>query len=165
MCVVVEHALEPADGIDVQVVGGLIQQQHIGCGEQRLRQQHAQLPTRRYLAHRAVVEGGIDTGVGKDGGGTRFSVVAAVFGELGFQLCCAHVVGIAGVRIGVDQVALLHGVPHLGVALHDDVEHALVLVGELVLIELAEPQARLQHHLAGALFQLAAKNLHEGGLA
>jgi hypothetical protein len=69
------------------------------------------------------------------------------------------------VRIGVDDVALFHGVPHLDMALHHDVQHALVFVGELVLVELAEPQARLQHDFAGALLQLAAENLHEGGLA
>jgi hypothetical protein len=56
-------------------------------------------------------------------------------------------------------------VPHLDVALHNDVEHAFVFVGELVLVELAEPQPRLQHDLARALLQLAAEDLHEGGLA
>ena len=55
--------------------------------------------------------------------------------------------------------------PHLDVALHHDVEHALVFVGELVLLEPAEPQARLQHHLAGALLQLTAEDFHEGGFA
>ena len=59
------------------------------------------------------------------------------------------------------QVALLHGVPHLDVALHHDVEHALVFVGELVLVQLAEAHPRLQHHLAGALLELAAEHLHE----
>ena len=97
--------------------------------------------------------------------GARLGVVAAVLGELRLQLRGAHVVVVARVRVGVDDVALVHRLPHLDVALHHDVEHALVLVGELVLVELAEPHARLQHDLAGALLQLAAEDLHEGGLA
>ena len=53
--VVVERAFQPADGIDVEVVGRLVEQQHVRPREQRLRQQHAQLQARRHLAHRAVV--------------------------------------------------------------------------------------------------------------
>ena len=34
----VEHALEPANGVDVEVVGGFVQQHDVGVGEQRLRQ-------------------------------------------------------------------------------------------------------------------------------
>ena len=55
--------------------------------------------------------------------------------------------------------------PHLDVALHDDVEHALVFVAELVLVQLAQAQAGLQHDLADALLELAAQDFHERGLA
>ncbi|MCY1405549.1 hypothetical protein D9M71_207890 [compost metagenome] len=47
-----EHAFQPADGVDVQVVGRFVQQQHVRIGEQRLGQQHPQLPARRHGAHR-----------------------------------------------------------------------------------------------------------------
>jgi hypothetical protein len=163
--IVVEHAFQPADGIDVEIVGGLVQQQHIGFGKQRLCQQDAQLPSRRNLAHRPVVVRRIDAGISEDAGRARLCVVAPVLGELRFQLSGAHIVRVAGVRIGVDDVALFHRVPHLDVTLHHDIEHALVFVRKLVLVEPAESQARLQHHFTGALLQLAAKDLHEGGLA
>jgi hypothetical protein len=96
---------------------------------------------------------------------TRLGVVAAVLGELALELRRAHVVVVGGFRVGVDAIALGHRLPHLDVALHHDVEHALVLVAELVLVQLAEPHARLQHHLAGALLELAAQDLHQRGLA
>jgi hypothetical protein len=51
------------------------------------------------------------------------------------------------------------------VALHHHVEHALVLVGELVLVQLADAHPVLQHDVAGALLELAAEDLHERGLA
>src|SRR5262249_20720571 len=37
--------------------------------------------------------------------------------------------------------------------------------GELVLVELAEAQAVLEHHLAHARFELSAQHLHERGFA
>jgi hypothetical protein len=51
----VQHVFQPADGVDVEVVGRFVEQQDVGVGEQRLRQQHAQLEARCDLAHRAVV--------------------------------------------------------------------------------------------------------------
>ena len=48
---------------------------------------------------------------------------------------------------------------------HDHVEHPLVLVAELVLIELPEAHPRLQHDVAGARLEIAAENLHERGFA
>src|SRR5690606_30259336 len=46
-----QHVFQPADGVDVQVVGRLVEQQHFRVGEQRLGQQHAQLPARGDGAH------------------------------------------------------------------------------------------------------------------
>ena len=57
--------------------------------------------------------------------GARLGGVAVVFGELGFQLGGVHVVVFGRVRVGVDRVALLHHRPHLGVAHHHHVQHAL----------------------------------------
>ena len=37
------NSFEPGDGVDVEVVGRLVQQQHVRLGDQRLRQQHAAL--------------------------------------------------------------------------------------------------------------------------
>src|SRR5690606_14166101 len=51
----VENVLEPADGIDVQVVGWFVQQHDIGTGKQGLCQQHTQFPARGNGAHRPIV--------------------------------------------------------------------------------------------------------------
>ena len=41
--------------VDVEVVGRLVEQQDVRVAEQRLREQHAQLPARRHRAHRTLV--------------------------------------------------------------------------------------------------------------
>ena len=163
--VVVQRPFQPADRVDVEVVGRLVEQQHVGAREQGLRQQHAQLKTGRHLAHRAVVLGLGDPGIGQDSAGTRLGVVPAVLRELALQLRGAHVVVVGCLRIGVDEIALLHRRPHLGVTLHHDVENALVFVAELVLVQLAEPHPSLQHHLARRRLEVAAEYFHQGRLA
>ncbi len=107
----------------------------------------------------------MDAGVGEDGAGARFGVVTAVFGEHALEFRRPHVILVGGVGIGVDAIALLHRRPQLRMAAHDHVEHALILVAELVLIQLAEPHPDLQHHVAGACLEIAAQHLHERGLA
>ena len=47
----VEQRLQPDDGVQVQVVGGLVQQQHVGVGGQRLGQGHALLGAARQRVH------------------------------------------------------------------------------------------------------------------
>ncbi len=50
-------------------------------------------------------------------------------------------------------------------ALHHDINDALVLVAELILVQLAHAQAGLQGDLANTLLQLAAQDFHQRGLA
>ena len=38
---VTQQAFQPLNAVQIQVVGGLVQQQHVGCGHQRLGQGHA----------------------------------------------------------------------------------------------------------------------------
>ena len=163
--IVVERAFEPADGIDIQIVGRFIQQQHVRSREQRLRQQHAQLEAGGHFAHRPVVPRFVNTGVGEDAAGPGLGIVAAVFGEHPFEFGGLHVVVVGGIGIGVDAVALLHRRPQLRVAAHDHVEHALILVAELILIQFAEPHSGLQHDIAGAGLEIASQHLHERGFA
>ena len=49
-------------------------------------------------------------------------------------------------------------------ALHHHVQHALVLITELILPQFSEPQAGLQHDVAGALLELAAEHFYESRL-
>jgi hypothetical protein len=74
--------LQPADGVDVQVVGRLVQQQDVRVGEQGLGQQHAQLPARRHFAHRAVVLLGGDAHAQQQLAGAGLGGVAVVLGEM-----------------------------------------------------------------------------------
>ena len=48
---------------------------------------------------------------------------------------------------------------------HHDVEDAIILVGELVLPQLADPLVDIERDVASGRFELATEDAHEGGLA
>jgi hypothetical protein len=104
-------------------------------------------------------------GIGENGCSACLRGVAVVLGELGFEVRGFHVVVVGRLRIGVDPVTLGHGRPHLTMALHHDINDALVLVAELILVQLAHAQAGLQRDLANTLLELAPQDFHQGGLA
>ncbi len=161
----IEHVFEPADRIDVEVVGRLIQQQHVGVGKQRLREQHAQLPAGCDPAHGAVVLVDRNADTEQQFARAGLGGVTVVFGKARFQVSRAHIVVVGGFRVRVDRVALRHRLPHLGVPHHHHVQHAHFLVAELVLLELAQTHVGLEHHGAARGLQIAAEDLHEGRLA
>src|SRR5471030_269786 len=54
--VVVQKFLEPVDRIQIQVVGGFVEQQGLGVAEQRLGQQHANFLSALQFAHQAAMK-------------------------------------------------------------------------------------------------------------
>ena len=48
---------------------------------------------------------------------------------------------------------------------HHHIQHTHVLVGELILAQLAQTFAFVQHHLAGTLLQISTEDFHESGFA
>ena len=46
-----QHLFQPGDGMNVQVVGRLVEQQYVGLTDQRLGQQHPATPATRQLGH------------------------------------------------------------------------------------------------------------------
>ncbi|OPZ57390.1 MAG: hypothetical protein BWY87_01642 [Deltaproteobacteria bacterium ADurb.Bin510] len=82
-----EPVLEPDDRLDVQVVGGLVEQQHVGVERQDLSQRDAHLPAAAEGFDRSVVVGNAQAG--QHDPGAVFEVVAAAVLELGLSLAVA----------------------------------------------------------------------------
>ncbi|RMQ07034.1 hypothetical protein ALQ09_05660 [Pseudomonas viridiflava] len=160
-----EDVFQPANGVDVQVVGWFVEQQHFRIGEQCLRQQNAQLPAGRHFAHRAVVLLDADTQAQQQFAGTGLGSVAVHFRKLGFQLCHGHAVVFAHFRQRVDAVALGLDLPQLFMTHDHGVEHREFFVGELILAQLTQSYVRLQHHLTARRLKVATEDFHEGGFA
>jgi hypothetical protein len=110
-----EELLEPADREDVQVVGRLVEQQHVGRAGEHLRQQHAQLEAAGERGERLAVHLGGEPEPLEDRGGARLGGVAVV--PLDRLLQLGEAVGVEVlVRAGEQRLLLDHRLPELGVA-------------------------------------------------
>ena len=151
------------DGIEIEVVGGLVEQQRRRLAEERLRQQHANFLTTLQLAHLAVVEWLGNIEAVKQHGGVALGGVAVLVADGAFELAQAHAVFVGHFRLGVDAVTLFERRPQWLVTHDDGVDDAIGVEGELILAQHAEfPRA---HHGALLRLKLAGENLHEGGFS
>ncbi len=160
-----QDVFQPADGVDVQVVGRFVEQQHLGIGEKRLGQQHAQLPARCHFAHRAEVLFQRNAQAEQQLAGAGFGGVAVHLGELALQLGDLHPVFFTHLGQRVDAVALGLDLPQALMTHDHRVDDGELLVGELILAQLAEAHVGFEHDLASAGLQIVAEDLHEGRLA
>ena len=160
-----EILLQPLHGVEVEVVGGLVQQQVVRLTEECLGQHDAHLLLTREVAHEHLVLLLLDTKAAEQSSGIALSRVAAHLGVLLFQLSHADAVSITEILLHIQRVALMHDVPEHGVSHEHGVEHRLVVVLEVILREHAQSLAR--PHLDGAFvgFQFAADGLQQSGFA
>ncbi len=157
--------LQPVDGIEVQVVRRLVEQQRGRIAEKRLRQQHANFLSALQFAHFALVQRFFHVEAVEQHRGIGFGRVAALFADDSFEFAEAHAVRVSElfVRLGVERVALLERFPQGAIAHDYGVDHAKFVEGELVLAQNAE----LFGTADGALGRLdfAGENLHQRGFA
>ena len=133
----------------------LVEEQQVGLGEQRLREQHAQAEAARQLAHRTLVPRVRDAEARKQRSRLRLGLVATEAGKVALEhgeaLPCRRV-GSLGTR--EQPLSLLERGPQLRAPAHDDIEHALVVVAEVVLPERADAQPTEARDVACRRLQL-----------
>ncbi len=156
-----EELLEPADRENVEVVGGLVEEQRVGAADEHLRQEHAELEAARERRERQPVRRDRNAEPLEHRGGPRLERVPVEVRERHLD-----VGEPAGVAVGVvdDPRALLERLPHLGLPHHGEVEDDLVVVEEAVLPQ--DPDARVtpDGHRAVAGRLVPREDLEEGGL-
>ena len=92
---VIPHViLQPVDRIQIQVVGGFVQQQGRRMAEQRLRQQHANLLPALQLAHGALMQRFVYAQPVQQDGRIAIRRIPVLFADDAFQFSQAHAVGI-----------------------------------------------------------------------
>ena len=135
-----QELLQPADGEDVEVVGGLVEEQHVGLGGEHLGEQHAQLEAAGEGREQVAVDLGRDAEPFEHLARPGFQGIAVVAEDQVLHLGVA--VGVE-FRLGVGEQALLldHRLPDVVVAHHGDFQDGHVLVAEVVLLEDAQLEA------------------------
>ena len=171
-----EELLQPDDRLEVEVVGGLVEEQRVGRHEQDAGQRHAHLPAAGQGAHVAVHGLGGESQAGQDLPGPGLEAVAAQLVEAGLDVAepldqLLHLVG--AVRIGQrvlqlvklgghrrDRTGAVHGLGHGAAPRHladvlREVAHGDAAVdGDLPLVRLLlagdEPEERRLPGAVGA---------------
>ena len=105
-----EEVLQPVDGVDVQVVGGLVHHQQVGVAEQRLGQQHLHLETGVQGGHVVVVQLGAQPQTLEDAAGIALRLPAPQLGILLLQLAGQHTILVGHLLLGVEGLLLLANV-------------------------------------------------------
>ena len=162
---IVQRLLKPADGVDVQVVGRFVEQQDVRVREQRLRQQHTQLPAWRNFAHRTIMLFNRNADAQQQFARTRFRRITVHFAVLRFQVGHFVTVFFAHLSETVDTIALLLHFPQLRMPHDHGVEHGELFEGELILTQLTDTLVRVERHVAQRRLQVTAEDLHKGGFS
>ena len=160
-----QEILQPVDGLDVQVVGGLVQHDDVGIAEQRLGQQDFHLQPGVHICHHIVVQLRADAQTLQKAGGIGLGFPAAQLGEFSFQISGANAVLIGEIRFFVDGVLFLHHIIKMLVAHDDGVHDGKLVVGVLVLLQNGDPLGGVDGDAAGGGIQVTGEDTQEGGFA
>ena len=160
-----QKVLQPGDGVNVQVVGRLVHEDDIRIAEQRLRQQDFHLFVTGQVRHLLIEQTFRQTQTLDQLRGVCLCLPAVQFGKLRLQLRCQDAVLFGEVLLGVEGVLLLHDIVEPLVAHDDRVQHRVLVVLEVVLLQNAHPLILGDHHLAGGRLQIPGEDPQEGGLS
>ena len=161
-----QEDLQPLHALGVQVVGGLVQQQHVGLGQQQLAQRHAALLAARELADHGVpwrqaqrVGGDLELVLAVGAGGGDHGFEPALLLAQGVEVGIGF--GVGGVDFfqpGLGRVDLAHGQL-------DFLTHGVLGVELRLLRQVADVQAGHRRGLALDLLVDASHDLEQRGLA
>ena len=152
--------LQPVHGVEIEVVGRLVEKQHGRIAKQCLGQQYANFLAALQLRHFALMQRFVDIEALEQNGGVRFGRITALFADNAFEFAHAHAVFVGplgGIR--VELFALLQGFPQRCVAHDDGVQNAERIEGELILAENADLLRPSNGAFTGLDF--AGQNFHE----
>ena len=103
--------LQPLHGVQVEVVGGLVEQQVIGVSEESLGQHDAHFLVVAQLSHQFLVGFLLHAQVLQELSGVAFCLPTVHLGELFLQFGGTVTVFLGHFRLAVERLALLHVLP------------------------------------------------------
>ena len=167
--ILLQMLLEPVDALGVEVIGGLVEEQHVGFLKEQAAESHAAALTTREVGDGQVASRTAQGCHGAVEFGVHIPCVGGVDDVLDLGLTLhelVHLVGVAVVllfaKLAVDFFVFGEGVIDLLHAFHHVLLDGLGLVEWWVLWQIAHAVAGAPYHLAlCGLFQ-SGDNLHQG---
>ena len=157
--------LQPVDGVQIQMVGGLVEEQNIGIAEQSAGKQDLDLLCAGDLAHQISVKLGLDPETVEQGFCVGLGLPAVHLGKLGLEFAGADTVLIGEVLFGIESILLGTDLEQAGIALNDRIENDLVIIFVVVLFQEGETLSLGNGDTAAGGLKLTGQDPEEGGLA
>ena len=154
-----EPALEPHHGIEVQVVGGFVEQQQVGAAQQRVAQVEPHAPAAGEVRHRPLQVGRREAEPVQHRRSARPGGIAV--DGLQASVCLGEAVAVVGVAGGGDRPL---DVPQFDVAVEHELDRGLRQRGRFLADGRDVPVAR-HHALAGFRVQFTAQQREQARLA
>ena len=158
-----EEAFQPGDGVNIQTIGGLVQQNDVRLSEQRAGQQHLHLLALGQGAHQAIEHSVVQTQTLQELSGFGFGFPAIQLGKLRFQLCGTVAVLFGKVLFCIEGILFLEHFIQPGIALQNGLKNGKLLIGKVILLQNRHTALGVDHHFALAGFQLTGKELEKCG--
>ena len=160
-----QEVFQPAHGLNVQIVGRLVQQQDIRAAKERLSKQDLDLLAAVEFLHQGMLPIQADTKTGQDHLRIAFSVPAVQFGKLTLQNAGALTVLVGKVFLAVELVLLLHDLIQ-ALMTHDNRRQDFIFIKlKVVLLQNGHTFAGRDHDVARGRLQFAGEHLEESRLA
>ena len=133
--------LKPCDGVQVQMVGRLVEQEDVRVSEQRLCEEDLDFLRTGQVFQIFIMKVSFDPEPVQQSGGVRFRFPAVHCGELCLQLACLDPVFICEIFLCVDDLLLLHDLIEARISHDDGVQHRIFIVFEMILLKEREALA------------------------
>ena len=157
-----EIVLQPFHGVEVEVVGGLVEQQVVGFSEEGFCQHDAHLLVVGEGGHLLVVGILLHAEVLQQLGCVALSLPSVHLGKLLFELGCAVAILLGHLCLRVESLALLHVVPERLMTHENGVHHAVCVILKVVLLEHRQAFAWAHLHSSFVWLQVSTDGAQEG---
>ncbi len=150
-----QKLLQPADRLQIQMVGRLVEQQDIRISEQRLRQQHLHLLAAVQLRHQLIVQLRLNAQTIQQRSRVRFRLPAVQRGKITLQLARTNAVLLRKILLRIDGVLFLHNLVQPLISHNYGGKHLEGVVFKVILLEERQALSRRNDNLALARLDLA----------
>src|SRR5206468_11337590 len=106
-----EKVLQPMNGLEVEIIGGLVEEQRFWISEERLGEENANHLTALQLGHLTLVKFVGDVEALEKDGGVRLSLIPVFITDNALELAKAGAVFVCHLGLGIDDLALLESRP------------------------------------------------------
>ena len=161
---VAEIFLQPLYGVEVEVVGRLIEEEVVRITEESLRQHHAYLLCIRKLTNELIVTIFLHAEVLKQLGSITLSFPTVHLSELKLQLSSEVTILFCHLWFCIEALALLHVLPQWLMAHQNGVHHAELVILEVVLLQNGKTLSWSHFYCTLVWLQIATDGTEEGRL-